>query len=62
MFTIGQIGALLYLWSEPKPLLMPSSRSPARACPSTCPQGASAACSLSPRRSSYARVLGCALL
>ena len=30
MFTIGQIGALLYLWSEPEPLLMPLGRSPAR--------------------------------
>jgi hypothetical protein len=30
MFTIGQIGALLYLWSEPEPLLMPLGRSPVR--------------------------------
>ncbi|HXR69889.1 MAG TPA: hypothetical protein VN779_03870 [Actinocrinis sp.] len=30
MFTIGQIGALLYLWSEPEPLFMPLGRSPAR--------------------------------
>ncbi len=30
MFTIGQIGVLLYLWSEPEPLLMPLGRSPVR--------------------------------
>lgn len=30
LFTVGQIGALLYVWSEPEPLLMPLGRSRAR--------------------------------
>lgn len=31
LFTVGQIGALLYLWSEPEPLLGPLLRTPRRA-------------------------------
>lgn len=30
LFTVGQIGALLYLWKEPEPLLKPLLRKPGR--------------------------------